>query len=309
MRFEGLDLNLLAALEVLMDCRSTTETARRLNLSQPAISAALGRLREYFDDDLLMNMGRGMVPTPKAEELAPAITELLNIARFRIVHADDFDPSTTRRCFKILCSDYAFDLIVAGTLAKAAALAPRAAFEIGTTGPEGARLFQKGEIDLMITVPNYIFKDHPSQTLFTDMDAVICWSEGRLARGITRDQFLQAEFAEAVFGEERRPSISKLHFREQGVALNAVLQVPSFSALPKAISGTNRLAVMHRGHAKLFEQSHPIISHALPIAGPNVREVAQWHRLRRNDSGIQWLIDILRKEVVERSEAIGISSE
>ena len=95
MRFEGLDLNLLVALEALIECRSTTETARRLNLSQPTISAALGRLRDYFDDELLVNVGRDMVPTPKAEELSPAITELLNVARFRIVHADDFGPAFT----------------------------------------------------------------------------------------------------------------------------------------------------------------------------------------------------------------------
>lgn len=307
MRFEGLDLNLLAALEVLLDCRSTTETARRLNLSQPAISAALARLRDYFEDDLLMNLGRDMVPTPKAQELAPAITEMLNIARFRIVHADDFDPATSRRTFRILCSDYAYDVIVSGALARVADMAPRLKFEIGSTGPEGARQFDKGEIDLMITVPNYVVTGHPSENLFNDRDAVICWSGGKYAGGINQEQFLAASFAVAVFGEERRPSVSELHFRQNGIALNASVEVPSFAALPGAVCGTDRIAVMHRGHARLFERSHSIVTHELPIDGPEICEVAQWHRLRRNDTGIQWLMTTLREEAARCRHEVGVT--
>lgn len=296
MRFEGLDLNLLVALEALLECRSTTETARRLNLSQPTISAALGRLREYFDDELLVNLGRDMVPTPKAEELGPAVTELLNVARFRIVQADDFDPATSRRRFRLLSSDYFFDVLLAAALSRAASLAPHVSFEVSPTGPEGTRSFQKGDIDLMVTVPQYLMPDHPTEPLFTDQDAVICWKHSKFAEGIDEQAFLQADFATAVFGEERRPTIAEAHFREQGISLRTAIQVPSFSALPGAVCGTDRLAVMHFGHAKYFERYQPIAVHPLPIHGLGVSEVAQWHRLRRNDGGIQWLLGLLRQE-------------
>lgn len=307
MRFEGLDLNLLLALDVLLECRSTTEAAQRLNLSQPATSAALGRLREYFNDDLLMNLGREMVPTPKAEELAPAITDMLNIARFRIVHADNFEPDVSQRCFKLLCSDYVYDVVVAGVLARAARQAPNVTFEIGLIGPEGSRLFNKGEIDLMVTVQNYALNEHPSEMLFTDVDAVICWNNGKFANSITKGQFLAADFAAAVFGEERRPSISELHFIKNDVLLKTAVQVPSFSSLPQAVCGTDRIAVMHRSHARLFERSYPIVIHDLPIQSPAISEVAQWHRLRKNDKGIQWLMKMLREEVAQRRKETGIS--
>lgn len=296
MRFEGLDLNLLVAFEVLLECRSTTETARRLNLSQPTISAALGRLRDYFEDELLVNVGRDMVPTPKAEELGPAVTELLNVARFRIVQGDDFDPATSRRRFRLLSSDYFFDVLLAGALARAASLAPHVTFEVGSTGPEGSRAFQKGDIDLMITVPQYLTSDHPTEPLFSDRDAVICWKHGKFAQGVTDHEFLEAEFATAVFGEERRPTIAEGYFRDRGISLRTALQVPSFAALPGAVCGTDRLAVMHSGHARYFERYQPIAVHPLPIEGPGVSEVAQWHRLRRNDGGIQWLLGLLREQ-------------
>jgi DNA-binding transcriptional LysR family regulator len=302
MRFEGLDLNLLVALEVLLECRSTTETARRLNLSQPTISAALRRLREYFDDELLVNVGRDMVPTPKAEELSPAVTELLNVARFEIVQADDFEPSTSRRRFRLLSSDYFFDVLLAGALARVASLAPHVSFEVGPTGPESTRSFQKGDIDLMITVPKYLMPDHPTEPLFSDQDAVICWKHGKFARGIDEQNFLQADFATAVFGEERRPTIAETHFKEHGINLRTAIQVPSFSALPGAICGTDRLAIMHLGHARHFERHQPIAVHPLPIDGPGVSEIAQWHRLRRNDGGIQWLLGLLREQAEALTE-------
>jgi LysR family nod box-dependent transcriptional activator len=295
MRFKGLDLNLLVALEVLLECRSTTETARRLNLSQPTISAALGRLRDYFGDDLLVNVGRDMVPTPKAEELSPAITELLNLARFRIVHADDFDPATSRRRFRLLSSDYFFDVLLADALASASALAPDIFFEVSPPGPEATRAFEKGDIDLMITVQTYILPDHPSELLFSDQDAVICCRDGKFAKGIDERAFLDADFAVSVFGESRRSSIADAFFREQGLGLRAAIQVPSFAGLVRAVSGTDRIAVMHLGHARFFERTHPIAVHRLPINGPGVTEIAQWHRLRRNDAGIHWLLGLLRE--------------
>lgn len=296
MRFEGLDLNLLVAFDMLLECRSTTEAARRLNMSQPTVSSALGRLRDYFGDDLLVNVGREMVPTPLAEELAPAVTEMLNIARFRIVQNDEFDPTTSQRKFRLLASDYVFDVLLAKMLVKAARTAPGIMFEISPVGPLGTRLFQKGDIDLMITVPRFSLEGFPSELLFADTDAVICWKHGRHAEGIDKGTFLAAEFAVPVFGEERRPSISALHFAEAGLELNSTLHVPGFSALPGAICGTDRLAVMHWRHARLFERMYPLACHHLPVAGTKINEIMQWHPLRRKDAGLRWLRQLLHGE-------------
>lgn len=71
MRFKGLDLNLLVALDALMTERKLTAAARSINLSQPAMSAAISRLRDYFRDDLFIMQRRELIPTPRAEALAP----------------------------------------------------------------------------------------------------------------------------------------------------------------------------------------------------------------------------------------------
>lgn len=76
-----------------------------------------------------------------------------------------------------------------------------------------------------------------------------------------------------------------------GLQLKTAVKVPSFSALPGAVVGTDRLAVMHRKHAEIFKSLYPIVVHRLPVDGPEISQIAQWHRLRKNDRGILWLLE------------------
>lgn len=299
MRFEGLDLNLMVVFEALTETGNVTEAAKRLHLSQPSISAALKRLREYFGDDLFTQVGRRMMPTAKAEALAPGVTELLNVARYRICRPENFDAATSQRRFRLNASDYAFDILVGKATARAARSAPGVSFEISQAGPENFRAFQQGDIDLLITVPHYVLPEHPTEVLYSDVDAIICWNGSRFADGISAEEFMDAEFAAAVFGAARRPTVSEIHFRKSGIDRNIVVEVPSFSALPAAIVGTNRIAVMNRRHALLFSRMYPLAVHALPVEGSNISEIAQWHRLRGDDPGVQWLLQQLRDEVLE----------
>ena len=106
MRFKGLDLNLLVALDALLETRSVSAAASRLNLSQPAMSAALSRLRDYFGDDLLVASGKRMYPTAYAETLYPQLKDCLAGLDSLISNPTLFDPKTSLRTFRIIGSDY-----------------------------------------------------------------------------------------------------------------------------------------------------------------------------------------------------------
>jgi LysR family nod box-dependent transcriptional activator len=93
MRFHNLDLNLLVVLDSLLQERSVSQTAQELRLTQPAISNALSRLRLHFEDDLLVQVGRKMVPTPFAETLAEPVRQALDDLRRIVVTRSEFDPS------------------------------------------------------------------------------------------------------------------------------------------------------------------------------------------------------------------------
>src|SRR5690606_27984379 len=104
MRFHGLDLNLLVVLDVLLAEQNITRAGERLHLSQPATSAALSRLRNYFEDDLLVQIGRKMVRTPMAETLAQPIRDLLIQMRSTLENRTQFQPELASRNFTLMAS-------------------------------------------------------------------------------------------------------------------------------------------------------------------------------------------------------------
>ena len=106
MRFKGLDLNLLLALDVLLDEQSVSRAAERMNVSQPAMSAALMRIREYFADPILQQHGKRMIPTAHAIRMRPKLKELLRDLDVLISESSQFDPAKSERRFRIGTSDY-----------------------------------------------------------------------------------------------------------------------------------------------------------------------------------------------------------
>src|SRR5262245_3928941 len=124
------DLNLLPVLEALLSEGKVTAAARRLNLSQPATSAALARLRAAYDDPLLVRDGRGMVPSHLARELLPRLRKLLADIDAIISPRRAFNPATARRRFTIAANDYAVSVVLAPVVARLQRSAPHTSVEI-----------------------------------------------------------------------------------------------------------------------------------------------------------------------------------
>ena len=124
MRFQRLDLNLLVALDALLAERSVSLAAERICLSQSATSSALGRLREYFADDLLVVKGRQMVLTARAESLVEPVRAVLEQIRTTISVSPPFDPATSDRAMTIMASDYVTEVLLATALREIADVAP-----------------------------------------------------------------------------------------------------------------------------------------------------------------------------------------
>src|SRR5579871_1564223 len=106
MQLSHLDLNLLVALDALLTECSITAAGRRVHLTQSAMSGALGRLREFFNDDLLTPVGRKMVRTAMGESLAEPVREILLQIKETIASIPAFDPATSKRRFSLMMSDY-----------------------------------------------------------------------------------------------------------------------------------------------------------------------------------------------------------
>lgn len=295
MRFERLDLNLLVALDVLIDERSVSAAARRLHLSQPAVSGALNRLREFFGDELLVQSGRQMVLTSKAQELAVPVRDALMLIRTRITTPTQFDPAVAQRTFKVIASDYIFTVMLSGTIAELAAVAPGVEFEIMPPESRTMELLERGEADLLITIDTNISPNFPQTPLFEDEHAVICWSQSQYSGGIDAAAFSAAGHAISYFGPAQTQAFSEMFLERKRIARRIEVRVPSFTMLPEAVIGTERLATLQRRYAEHWARLLPITVLPTPFEMPKLREVAQWHSMRESDAGLNWLVEKIRE--------------
>ena len=144
------DLNLLIALNVLMEERNVTRAADRLDLTQSAASRMLGRLRATFDDPLFVRTSRGLTPTKRALDLAGPLQEYLAGLEKLLLERGDFDAATARRRFRIAAIDYVQAVLLAPLVAKLQHQAPQIDFEIRQPSTESERDLDAGVLDFLL---------------------------------------------------------------------------------------------------------------------------------------------------------------
>jgi DNA-binding transcriptional LysR family regulator len=294
MRFKGLDLNLLLTLDVLLDERSVSRAGERLNLSQPAVSAALARLRDYFGDPLLVPQGRRMIPTALALTLKPRLTGILAQADELISGAVQFDPASSKRLFRICLSDYLITVLSEALLPRLKAVAPHIALDLLPPAEESRTALDRGLIDLLITPVEHCVPGHPTELLFEERHVVAGWSGNPMFENeLSEDDFFAAGHIAVRLGGINPASFAETRFaaleRERRVEIFAA----SFTAVPVLLVGSDRLSVMHERLACFMAKRFPIRWQPLPFAFPVMREMLQYNRTRQDDLGLGWLISEL----------------
>lgn len=292
MRFGKLDLNLLVALDALLSERSVSLAADRLCLSQSATSSALGRLRDYFGDDLLVVRGRQMVLTARAEELVDPVRAVLEQVRTTIAVAPEFDPLTSDRQIRLMASDYSTEVVLSKVLHEFEAVAPGIRFEIQPMNDMPIDSLERNHIDLLLTIDFAISTDHPSQILWEDDHVVIGW-EGNPAmhEEMSRALYFSLGHVTSRFGKSRIPAFEDAFLRRQKQSRRVEVVAPTFLSVPTLINGSNRIATIHRRLAMQIARSQPIVIRELPFAVPPIREALQWHITNSNDASLRWVIE------------------
>lgn len=290
MRFNHLDLNLLVALDVLLDEQNITRAAERLHMTQSATSGVLARLRTFFEDDLLVQVGRKMQPTPYALELSKPVREVLITIRSSITNKQVFDPSTSKRHFKLLTSDYLISVVFARVIQRIHAIAPSITFEMLSPSDNSGELLVRGEIDLMIVPERYKIEGHPSQLLFEeDHVCVVCKNNTQVDDSLTLEQYMQLGHVSVGFGRTRHLSIEDWFMNQYGFNRRLEVITNDFNTLPQLIVGTQRIATMHKRLAELYADYLPLRILPTPVKIPVMREFMLWHRSMDGDPMHRWL--------------------
>ncbi len=294
----NLDLNLLVALDVLLQEQSITAASKRLHLSPSATSGALARLREYFADELLTQIGRRMVPTPLGELLRGSVRDCLLHIQATVELRPRFDPSSSTRRFTLMMSDYVSTVLMPAALVRLQQLAPGIAIELLAHNEAPWESLGRGEIDLLILPEKFVSREHPSEILFTDDFVCLCWSGNPLVGdALTADQFFELTHVVARPGRQRPPTIDEWFFEQFGHARHVEVVAMNFGTLPYLLVGTSRIATIHRRLAAVYAASLPLRLLEPPVPMPRLVEAIQWHRYRDRDPARAWLHGQLRSIV------------
>ena len=293
-RFNKLDLNLLVALDVLLKERSVTRAADVLNMSASAVSNALGRLRDYFEDELLVQIGRKMELTPRAQGLQDVVRDVLLRIDCSIAAPPAFEPHTSDRTFRIFASDYTQLVLGPALMTLAARQKATVRFEFAPQVSQPHRYLERGEADLLIIPTGFLSPDHPSEVLYRENFVCMVWKDGALAGGrLDFEGYVAAEHVVMQPAGGRADAFEGWFIKRYGVTRRVCVQTYSFITLPALLVGTDRVATVHERVARLLAGVWPLEIQPPPLTIDPMEQAMQWHKFRTNDPGLTWLRSLL----------------
>jgi DNA-binding transcriptional LysR family regulator len=283
------DLNLLTTLEALLVERNVTKAAKRLRLSQPAISAQLNRLRDLFDDPLLIPAHRGMTPTAKAIELLEPLRQALAQVRAAVDTHSNFDPARAKLTVVIACTDYLQAAVVIPLVMELRKKAPgvRVALRNLDTSQLEAQM-ARGEVDLALMTPQHAPPGFRTRHLFDERYVLIGRrNHPRLRVGLTVEEFARLEHVIVSLrgGDFVTPVDEAL--AALGRTRDTIFSVASFLIVPEIVSQSNLVALVPERLVRRSANKLKLIDSPFPVQGFEVGMV--WHERSHGHGGQRWV--------------------
>ncbi|MDY6945141.1 MAG: LysR family transcriptional regulator [Pseudomonadota bacterium] len=291
-----LDLNLLYVLVALDDSRSVSAAAVKLGRSQPAVSSALGKLRDFFNDPLFVRSGNNMQPTPRALSLIESARFVLGRVGSDIVAAPTFDPAVTQQVINLALSDVGEVVFLPMLLKQLRKLAPRATVRsVSSPANDVAAGLESGAIDLALGYfPDLKKHNFFQQTLFSDTFASLLRADHPVsASKLTMKQYLQLEHV-VVRAEGRTEEVIERYLARKKMRRQVVLTTPHFSSAPIIVAQSDLIVTVPEPLARYFSRvSAQVRVVGLPFEPPRIDLKQSWHRKYHHDERNRWLRSVV----------------
>ena len=293
MNTSRLDLNLLVTLEALLAERNVTKAAARLHLSQPAVSAQLSRLRDMFEDPLLVPAHRGMTPTAKALELLGPLRHALDELRNTLHTHRDFSPASSRLTVTIACTDYIQAAVVMPLVQALRQRAPGIRVAIRHLVPDQLQQqLASGEVDLAVATPEPTQSHLRTRLLFGESYVLIGRRDHpRLGAGLTIDAFEQLEHvvvspSGGSFSTPIDDALAALGRRR-----HVVLSAASFLFVPEIVATSDLVALVPR--RLLHGQRDKLTLIDVPWIAERFDVSLIWHERTHAHAGQRWIRELI----------------
>jgi DNA-binding transcriptional LysR family regulator len=293
----AIDLNLLFVFEALLLERGVGRAGKRVGLSQPAVSNALGRLRVALGDALFVRSGRAMVPTARALQLSTPIFEALNRIRAAVGNPVAFDPSKANIRFRIDASDYAEAFVVAPLVHRVRTSAPNVALQIR----RATALFDLPAEELTSDAIDYAIGFFPDvltpgsglMGMVLMHDRLVAISAKKRAAVMTLKDFAAAPQIRVNIGRES-PGLIDDALARRGLRRNVVVTMPDLASIPAVVAASDLVAVLPERMARLTAPHWRLRIHRLPLRVPRLRLSIVWHQRNQDHLAHMWLRQELR---------------
>lgn len=299
MDLHRIDLNLLVVLEAVVSETSVSRAARRLHLSQPALSHALARLREAFGDAILVRNGRAMEATPRALAALPEVRSLLTQVGRLFSHGGRFDPATVERSIHIGASDYSAAAVLSRIATQIRAQAPSMRLRVFHAGRVDAPgMLRSGQLDLAFGVFNNLTGDLGTTPLQDEPYLCGVARDLKLRRAMTEREYLDADHLNVLVQGDTLGLIDEA-LAQRGLVRRIVLTVPHFAVAPSLLAGTPMVLTAPAGLLR-SEAVKPLVkTFKPPVDLPPFRTQMAWSLRREEDEGLRWL----RECIVDKMHA------
>ena len=292
--FDKIDLHLIRVLNTVLTERSVSRAAIRLGMHQPAVSAALRRLRDLAGDPLLVRSGAGMVPTDAGLRMIEPSASILRAAEVMFSDARGFDPATAKTVFSLAASDYLDPLFLPHLVAQIKSQAPYCRIEMRALSPESdyrAHLAQ-GDIDIVIGNWTEPPDDLHMGRLFGD-DVVCLVSRGHPAvrRGWDVKSWLEAEHIAPTPTYLGAKGVIDDHLEQLGLQRNIMARCPHFGLIPAMVASSLLVLTTGRQYCERYSEELPLKILPCPIEFPRMMYYQLWHERSHASNSAKWLRD------------------
>src|SRR5690606_15214216 len=193
MNINKMDMNLMVYLDVLLREKNVTRAANQLNITQPAMSNGLKRLRDLLNDPILVRTSDGMVPTERARELAPVVRGVLLTLEETLQPNKDFEPLNSQRVFRIMASDYAASTLIPALLKKMRVQAPHTSLDIMTPSDVTFHDVENGKVDMAINRFDQLPQSFHQKTVWRDSFSCLINAQNPVLKNFNLDSYLKAQ--------------------------------------------------------------------------------------------------------------------
>jgi DNA-binding transcriptional LysR family regulator len=292
-KVHNLDLKLLQLFDHVYRQRNLSKVAAQLNLTQPAVSLALGRLRRHFADPLFLRVGSAMEATPVAEQLHPLVTHAAALLEALLEFQPSFDPVRDARTFRTAMTDVGQIVILPRLLNTLASVAPQVKVEVSQVAADTADNLQRGALDLALGFLPEAEGRFVQQPLFLEtFSCLVRRGHPRVGEALSARQYQDEQHVDVETSGTGHLIVER-QLSRLGLHRRISVRIPNFIGLAAVIGSTDLIATLPTRAAQLLEPGSNTRVLPLPVAMPGYQVRQQWHERMQRDPGHSWLRNLI----------------